>query len=111
MKLKPEQSFALSLLLPLLWLAFLRLWAMPYGENCYDGYYHVAMAEAGPEAIFSKSFPSMTMSVWENSFSDKEALYHLFLGGVFSSTASYWRSSFSLCAVSTCVRRFSLAWG
>ncbi len=82
MKFEIDKSLGLSLLLPLLWLAFLRIVLMPGGENCFDAYYHISMADAGPSAIFSKSFPSMTMSVWETSFSDKEALFHLALWGI-----------------------------
>lgn len=80
--MKIDKGLILSILLPLLWLAFLRIVLMPGGENCFDAYYHISMADAGPSAIFSKTFPSMTMSVWEDSFSDKEALFHVALWGI-----------------------------
>jgi len=80
--MKIDRNLLLSLLLPMLWLAALRVFSFSGGENCCDAYYHVAMADAGPGAILSKSFPAMTMSVWENSFSDKEALFHLSLGAL-----------------------------
>ena len=82
MKIEIEKSLLLSVLLPLLWLAFLRIVLMTGGENCFDAYYHISMADAGPSAIFAKTFPSMTMSVWEDSFSDKEALFHVALWGI-----------------------------
>lgn len=70
---------ALSLALPMLWLTALRLCVLDGGENCYDAYYHAAMADAGPGKFLSRTMPSMTMSVWETQFSDKEALYHMAL--------------------------------
>ncbi len=73
---------ALAVALPLLWLIFLRVGLMPVGESCFDPYYHVYMADAGPKTIFAKSFPATTMSLWEHSFSDKEALYHLALSAI-----------------------------
>ena len=82
MKFKIDKTLLLSILLPLLWLAFLRIVLMTGGENCFDAYYHVFMADSGPATIFSKNFPNMTMSVWENSFSDKEALFHVALWGI-----------------------------
>jgi hypothetical protein len=55
---------------------------MRSGENSMDSYFHAAMADQGGGFCAGKTFPQLTMSVWEDHFSDKELLYHFILSGV-----------------------------
>jgi hypothetical protein len=55
---------------------------MRSGENSMDSFYHVGMADQGCGFCAGKTVPQLTLSVWENSFSDKELLYHFILSGV-----------------------------
>ncbi|MBV9463011.1 MAG: hypothetical protein JO317_02180, partial [Verrucomicrobiae bacterium] len=67
----------LALLPAFLWLAFLRLGELPPGnENSADAYYHVQMARLFPHAAMADQFPWTTLSIWENTFYDKELLFH-----------------------------------
>lgn len=76
-------TLLLGFALPLL-LLFLLRWGFLCvgGEIDPDAYYHIRLAESGPAVFFARTFPQMTLSVWENHFSDKEALFHLILWGV-----------------------------
>ena len=49
------------------------------GENSIDGFYHAGMALLGPEVFLAKEFPWTGISVWHDTFADKELLYHALL--------------------------------
>ena len=70
---------ALSIAIPLLLLTCMRLTTCQEAEPCPDAYYHCAMADAPIKEILSTKMPSMTISAWSESFSDKELLFHLAL--------------------------------
>ena len=70
---------ALALVLPALFLAVVRISALDGFESDQDSLFHAQMADSGPAVCMSKSFPQMTLSVWHDSFSDKELGYHLAL--------------------------------
>lgn len=72
----------MAVLLPLIFLAILRCSTLSSGEPCVDAYYHIALADTGPSFFMGRVFPHMTMSTWENNFSDKELVYHLILSGL-----------------------------
>lgn len=76
---RPLALTALAVILPLLVLLSARLLCVTEGELASDAYYHAAMAERGPSAILSKSFPALSLSAWRDSFSDKEMGYHMLL--------------------------------
>ena len=78
-----ERPFlALAFIIPLLWLVTVRFFGMPDGETANDAYYHVAIAERGPSVFCAKKFPALELSVWRDTFSDKELLYHFLLYGL-----------------------------
>jgi len=66
------------------WLALvaLRLLTFGTGENDVDCFFHVAIVQQGWNVFAAPAFPTLTMSVWTTSFSDRELLYHLFLRGL-----------------------------
>lgn len=72
-----------AFVLPLLWLAVLRILAIPVGESTQDAYYHASMALRGPEAYLGRTFPWMELSIWKDAFADKELAYHALLDGIF----------------------------
>ena len=72
----------LAFVIPLMWLAFVRIQGMPDGETANDAYYHIAMAERGPAVFTAKKFPALELSVWRDTFADKELLYHFMLCGL-----------------------------
>ena len=71
--------------LPLLLLVFLRMICTQThgGEPGTDNYYHAAMALAGQEFFTAKKFPFLALSLWHDTFADKELLYHILLQGLF----------------------------
>ncbi|MCK5804900.1 MAG: hypothetical protein KAI66_18830 [Lentisphaeria bacterium] len=72
----------LSVGIPLLLLAAMRS-TIPAGhENSQDCFYHVTMADMGPGYFLARTMPHMTLSLWSTAFSDKEALFHVYLWGV-----------------------------
>ena len=71
-----------AFLLPFLWLCILRPMSMNQGETANDAYYHAAMAERGPAVFCAKKFPALELSVWRDTFADKELLYHFLLSGL-----------------------------
>ena len=73
---------ALAFIIPLLWLGAVRFFGMPDGETANDAYYHVAIAERGPSVFCAKKFPALELSVWRDTFADKELLYHFALCGL-----------------------------
>ena len=75
--------FFLALIIPICWMSLIRILAMPDGESANDAYYHAAMAEQGPSVFLAKKFPSLELSVWRDTFADKELLYHFLLYGLF----------------------------
>jgi len=79
----------LAVCIPFLILVFLRINVLDNGDVGEDVYYHVTMADLGPHAITAKTFPSMTMSIWETTFADKELLFHLLLWGVRKTQACF----------------------
>ena len=73
-----------AILLPLAFLLAVRIDSVCCGgESDRDSFYHAIMAESGPEVFAAKQFPSTTMSVWQENFSDKELGFHLLLWSVF----------------------------
>lgn len=70
-----------AFLLPLCLLIFLRMLCTQIhgGEPGTDGFYHAAMALAGPEVFAAKKFPALVLSIWQDSFADKELFYHFLL--------------------------------
>lgn len=73
---------ALAFLIPFVWLCVIRPPCMGNGEISADAYYHVAMAELGPSVFCAKTFPWLELSVWRDTFADKELLYHFALWGI-----------------------------
>ncbi len=69
----------LALLLPVLFLGILRAVTLSDGETSLDAYYHIRIAEQGPDTFLAKEFPAVQMSVWSDSFADKEMLFHVLL--------------------------------
>ena len=78
----PRLFLALAFVIPMLWMAMVRFQGMDDGETANDAYYHVAMAEQGPAVFCAKKFPSLELSVWRDTFADKELLYHFLLSGL-----------------------------
>ena len=73
-----------AIVIPLAFLLFVRVYVLcPDGEYDSDSFYHAAMAEFGPEFFAAKEFPNVTLSVWQERFSDKELGFHLLLWGMF----------------------------
>ena len=72
----------LAFVIPMMWLSFVRIQGMPNGETANDAYYHMAMAELGPSVFTAKKFPALELSVWRDTFADKELLYHFMLCGL-----------------------------
>ena len=73
-----------AIVIPLTFLLFVRVYVLcPDGEYDSDSFYHAAMAEFGPEFFAAKEFPNVTLSVWQERFSDKELGFHLLLWGMF----------------------------
>lgn len=77
-----KADIILAIILPFAFICFIRFACMRSGENSIDSYYHATMADLGYGFCSDKSFPQLTMSVWERNFSDKELFYHLILSGV-----------------------------
>ena len=73
---------ALAFLIPFVWLCVIRPPCMGNGEISADAYYHAAMAELGPSVFCAKTFPWLELSVWRDTFADKELLYHFALWGI-----------------------------
>ena len=73
-----------AFLIPFIWLGILRVTVIRTGENSQDALYHAMMAKLGPEVYAAKSFPWAQMSVWKDSFADKELLYHAGIDAIFS---------------------------
>ena len=72
----------LAFVIPMLWMAVVRFQGMGDGETANDAFYHVAMAEEGPAVFCAKKFPPLQLSVWRDTFADKELLYHFLLSGL-----------------------------
>ena len=72
----------LAWLILMIWLGVIRINAMPDGETANDAYYHIAMAERGPSVFCARKFPALDLSVWRDTFADKELLYHFLLYGL-----------------------------
>lgn len=72
---------ACAILLPAAILTLLRVWGLhgTGGENSLDAYYHVRMAELGPDVYLSREFPALQLSIWRYAFADKELLFHFLL--------------------------------
>ncbi len=68
-----------SVLLPFVWMLFLRVISFGNGENSLDCFYHFRISELGPSVFLSGEFPALQLSVWKDSFADKELLFHVFL--------------------------------
>ncbi len=51
-------------------------------ENSHDTFYHVTMADIGPAYYTAKKLPVLTLSYWNENFSDKELSFHLLLSGI-----------------------------
>jgi hypothetical protein len=61
------------------WLLLLRYANLTTGENSFDCYYHVRMADLGPSMWTTREFSATMMSVWTDSFYDKELGFHALL--------------------------------
>ncbi len=70
-----------AVLVPVFWLIALRIIMLSTGEASGDSYYHMKMAELGPSVFMAKEFPWTSISIWNDSFADKELLYHVLLRG------------------------------
>lgn len=71
-----------AILLPVLLLLTLRItYYCADGESDVDNFYHAAMAQQGPAVFAAKTFPAAAMSVWQDTFSDKELGFHTILYG------------------------------
>ncbi|MBQ9336873.1 MAG: hypothetical protein IJS14_06210 [Lentisphaeria bacterium] len=81
-KLFPRLFLAIAFVIPLLWMAVVRMQGMKDGETANDTYYHIAMAEQGPAVFCARKFPALQLSVWRETFADKELLYHFLLSGL-----------------------------
>ena len=64
--------------MPVSVLAFVRISAFN-AENSVDAYYHIAIADQGPQVYMAKEFPALTSSSWTKAYCDKELAYHLIL--------------------------------
>lgn len=86
-KLFEKKNFILflSFLVPFLLLFLLRMRcsAIHGGEPGTDGFYHAAMALKGWDFFSAGKFPFLSLSIWHDSFADKELLYHTILQGIF----------------------------
>ena len=61
-------------------IAYKRISNLKSGEEYgIDAFYHVKMADGGPLICLQKTFPHTTMSIWKESFYDKELGFHLVL--------------------------------
>lgn len=79
-------QFILAVAIPLLFLAFLRMAILcKDGETDPDAFYHAKLAELGPKTFLAKKFPTLTLSVWSEAFSDKELGLHLVLRALYKS--------------------------
>lgn len=83
---------AFAVLLPFIVLAVVRMAGLRTGENSYDCFYHIRMADLGPSVYLARTFPPTHLSMWSEHFSDKELLFHVFLSVV--------RHIESLCGIS-----------
>ena len=81
-KVCPRLFAMIAFVIPMLWMAMVRFQEMRDGESANDAYYHVAMAEQGPSVFCAKKFPALQLSVWRDTFADKELLYHFLLSGL-----------------------------
>ena len=68
-----------AFLLPLTLIALFRVFTFTVGDNSQDAYYHMRIAAEGPSVFMAKQFPNLTMSIWQEQFSDKEMLFHIIL--------------------------------
>ncbi len=71
-----------AIVIPFILLASLRMTCIKKGDVGTDCYYHVRMSSLPVKVIASKQFPSMTLSIWHERFSNKELLFHLVLKAV-----------------------------
>lgn len=71
--------FVLAALIPAAVVLGFRQGIYPSGETTNDSYYHVAMADLGPSTFLAKQFPYLTLSIWNQEFSDKELGFHAYL--------------------------------
>lgn len=60
----------------------MRITIIQKGDIGMDCYYHVRMATMPLKNIAGKIFPSMTLSLWEKKFSNKELLFHIVLKSI-----------------------------
>ncbi len=74
--------FALAALVPSLIILGFRAGTYPVGESTNDSYYHIAISDMGPSTFLAKQFPYLTLSTWNESFSDKELGFHIYLWAV-----------------------------
>lgn len=72
-----------AVILPALWVALVRYLALGDGENSIDVFYHARIAQEGPGVFLAREFPALQLSVWRDTFADKEMLFHVLLWAVF----------------------------
>lgn len=79
---KKHLLLAASFFIPAILLAVLRMRCVSLhgGEAGSDGFYHAAMALQGSSLYTAKKFPFLALSIWNETFADKELLYHILLG-------------------------------
>lgn len=68
-----------AVLLPVMWLFVCRLLVFGSAENSLDVFYHIRIASEGPGVFLAREFPALQLSVWCDTFADKEMLFHFLL--------------------------------
>ena len=70
----------LPVLIPVLILITLRSFLPENCENSTDVYWHIHAADRSFPEMTAKKYP-ITLSIWRDSFADKELLFHVLLKG------------------------------
>lgn len=73
----------MAFVIPFSMVAAVRFMSMKSGDSTTDAYYHVRIAEMGPSVFCAKKFPWTTMSIWSDTFADKELGYHFMTWGLY----------------------------
>ncbi len=69
-------SFLFGFAASFAYLAVVRMLLWMDKESSVDAFYHVRIAMEGWSAYAAKTFPTLTASLWEHCFADKELLFH-----------------------------------
>jgi hypothetical protein len=77
------RQFIIAVLLPWIVLLIFRVGVISRtGETDPDAFYHAKLAELGPSTFLAKKFPALSLSIWQDHFSDKEMGFHFILWGL-----------------------------